>query len=762
MKQLKLSLATLAMLVAVGFSSCNKNQNAPICELEQGVLIAETSTTGTRVNGDKDNQWEGNEHIGISSKTLNASNVEYSTKSVGATASFTATAAIKVPAGTNTQELTAYYPYTADINAGEAAFQLANQTQPILWASSSQKAVTYDSPVAQFNFEHKLGKLAVKIVSDDNFAKGEPKVTVKSVIAKAILNLESGELKINPTDARADLTLTRNTNNTTDMVFQAYMAPESSMERTIVVEYNGKTYTAKPTHEIKPGVKKTFVITIKSEEKDLATNNDTIAEIVDEGEEPIDATPDAGSTPETPTTNPVTNISSADLSNSTINVEAAGKTINFNITDVDTATEKVVVKVAEDWVTASNNVTTTRAYSPVDFSLTVAENTTDAERTATVTVSIGTRFTETFTIKQAAAQESTEEKISVTSTALTLEPAATTGSIAVNLSVAGMQWEAESTDTSWLTISIEGETITYEATENTSTTERKAEINLVANDNNVTITVTQKAAAPKEVTISVNPSSITFVAENAPAQEVIVSLTNASDFSVSSDATWLTIAKDTNKFTVSAGDNVASTSTTERKATITVTAGSKTATINVTQSGKEVTPVTPPASGNALYPNGLSGIANFGTTSGITTEVLTGAGKSGGDAIKFSGSTVGKNPHIIQFVVPENMPAKPTKITFWVKGTATGKSICILNRPNGGTNASFGLGVIDNAPVECTWNKTNNYIGAITADDWVQVTLDLTSTEGVFNDLSAGAELFDFKAGTSGVYDLLFCDFQVF
>lgn len=767
MKQLKISLAALAMLVAVSFSSCNKDLNAPICEFEQGVLTAESFTTGTRVSGAQDNEWEGNETIGITSDALKAENVAYKTTSKGPTAQFTGS--IKVPAGTKaTTALTAYYPHVATVNASEATYDLTNQSQPILFAGVSKKQVSYESPVAQFEFAHKLGKIAVKLQSK-GFTMDEEKltkVTFDNVIAEAVLNIKSGELKIDATKPSQTLTLTKNSNNTTDIEYVGYVAPEKAIDRKIVVEYDGKTYSAKTNYAIEAGKKKTFIITISSEDKTLTTDGDnSIAAIEDGGSETIDATPDSGTTPVTPTpTTPTTTITSTSLNGSTLSVPAAGGSFAFNVTDIDTTTDEIVVKVAETWVDATG-ATVTRAYEDKDFTLTVAANDATSARTASVKVYVNekatnkTRVEISFTINQNAkdAETATPETTNVN-----VDAAATSGVIKVTLSDPNIVWDADSNNKDWLTVTVEGETIKYSVTENTTNAQRVGTITVMANDNDATITVTQAAAAQKTIELSVNPTSLTFGAEMAGAQTVTVT-TNATSWDATTTADWLTITKNSDNFTVNAGDNVAATTTQSRTATITVTAEGKTATINVTQEGKEITE-TPTPAGNALYPNGMSNSVVDGKNhSGYIHEFLPTAGKNGGEAIKLTGGN-SSNAYVLDFMVPANMPANPTKITFWVKGSIQGgKSIALLKMDaSQGTNYGFSALNVPGDGSALVYKSNLSYVGTFKASDWTQIILDLSSADGSFDNLSEGTLLLNLKIGKGDSTDILISDFEIF
>lgn len=146
----------------------------------------------------------------------------------------------------------------------------------------------------------------------------------------------------------------------------------------------------------------------------------------------------------------------------------------------------------------------------------------------------------------------------------------------------------------------------------------------------------------------------------------------------------------------------------------------------------------------------------------------TGAGRTG-NALKVSGS-MAKNGY---FFTVENKSGKEftgkSKITFYIKGTATGKGISINLYPADKTVSgltqqgyyAYNLGNINNADVTIQdasheAKNQNDYAGSVNATDWVKVTLDITGKA-----LAKSGNLIAFKGGKTGVYDLLIDDITI-
>ena len=185
-------------------------------------------------------------------------------------------------------------------------------------------------------------------------------------------------------------------------------------------------------------------------------------------------------------------------------------------------------------------------------------------------------------------------------------------------------------------------------------------------------------------------------------------------------------------------------------------------------------PEPQPTTGELLFPG-----ANFEDFAAFTGTLnrfgigdycseATGAGRTG-NALKVSG-TMAKNGY---FFTVENKSGKEftgkTKITFYVKGTATGKGISINLYPADNTVSgltdqgyyAYNLGNINNADVTIqdashAAKNQNDYAGSVNATDWVKVTLDITGKS-----IATSGNLIAFKGGKGGTYDLLIDDITI-
>ena len=185
-------------------------------------------------------------------------------------------------------------------------------------------------------------------------------------------------------------------------------------------------------------------------------------------------------------------------------------------------------------------------------------------------------------------------------------------------------------------------------------------------------------------------------------------------------------------------------------------------------------PEPQPTTGEPLFPGAdFEDFAAFtGTLNkygvGTYCSEATGAGRTG-NALKVSG-TMAKNGY---FFTVENKSGKEftgkSKITFYVKGTATGKGISINLYPADNTVSgltqqgyyAYNLGNINNADVTIQdasheAKNQNDYAGSVNATDWVKVTLDISGKA-----LAKSGNLIAFKGGSNGVYDLLIDDITI-
>ena len=104
------------------------------------------------------------------------------------------------------------------------------------------------------------------------------------------------------------------------------------------------------------------------------------------------------------------------------------------------------------------------------------------------------------------------------------------------------------------------------------------------------------------------------------------------------------------------------------------------------------------------------------------------------------------------------IPANPTKITFWVKGTSAKSLSLNVYRSTTGydvfnvDNLSTGAVILSKATLNSSNKVTNSYIGTIdTNGQWVKVTLNLSDVS--INNSNVG-DIFALKVGSNSLYNL--------
>ena len=261
----------------------------------------------------------------------------------------------------------------------------------------------------------------------------------------------------------------------------------------------------------------------------------------------------------------------------------------------------------------------------------------------------------------------------------------------------------------------------------------------------------------------------------ATVSNVAVQLTAPSTeaWTAASSETWLTVG--TTSGTGSASIALSATANTgvARSATVTITP-TNTAITPVTITVNQADGTTPPApTGALLFPGSdfenwtaFTGSLNTYGILSHGTHSATG-GRSGTGALLISNTTATTgNQYLFTNVSPTSLPVtSPTKITLYIKGTATGKSLSfnVYVGPNAvmGTDYKcYNLGVISaTTDVSLTSADTNSYAGSIdTQGAWVKVTLDISAL--TINTSGTGS-LFALKTGSSATYNLLVDDITI-
>lgn len=230
----------------------------------------------------------------------------------------------------------------------------------------------------------------------------------------------------------------------------------------------------------------------------------------------------------------------------------------------------------------------------------------------------------------------------------------------------------------------------------------------------------------------------------------------------STDVSWLTVSPASG--TGSAPLTLSATANTgaQRTASVTITPTGGTLspiTITVTQAAGTVTPGAKLVFPGADFEdwNAFTGCLNSYGLKSYAVQSTTG-GRNGSAALYINGTPT-ENEYLFTSVLAENITTSPTKIIFYIKGTA-GKSLSVnIYRANGTAYDVFNLAtytaeaVIYKANINSSsGNGTNSYTGSIdTNGNWMKVTLDISDV-----DLSktAGQNIFALKTGKTAAYDL--------
>lgn len=144
----------------------------------------------------------------------------------------------------------------------------------------------------------------------------------------------------------------------------------------------------------------------------------------------------------------------------------------------------------------------------------------------------------------------------------------------------------------------------------------------------------------------------------------------------------------------------------------------------------------------------LSSLNSFGLQSYAKQGI--GLGYNGTHSLHIEG-TPGGNDYVFTSYANANIPTSPKRITFYIKGIATGKSLSFnVYKAFSGFNA-FNLGNLT-SDTKFTVAENNQYNGSIdTKGKWVLVELNLS---GLNVNTTEGKQMFALKVGNGGNYNL--------
>lgn len=171
-------------------------------------------------------------------------------------------------------------------------------------------------------------------------------------------------------------------------------------------------------------------------------------------------------------------------------------------------------------------------------------------------------------------------------------------------------------------------------------------------------------------------------------------------------------------------------------------------------------PDNPSASAVNLFPSSnfenwnafLASLNSFGLLPYASQGI--GLGYNGTNSLQIKGTPT-KNDYVFTASAATGIPAKPKRITMYIKGTASGKSLSFNVYKAGGGFYAFNLGTLTTGatldPADTTVG--NQYTGSInTNGQWRLIELTLSSLTDV--NVTAGKDMFALKTGTAGAYDI--------
>jgi len=147
----------------------------------------------------------------------------------------------------------------------------------------------------------------------------------------------------------------------------------------------------------------------------------------------------------------------------------------------------------------------------------------------------------------------------------------------------------------------------------------------------------------------------------------------------------------------------------------------------------------------------LSSVNSFGLKPYATQGV--GLGFNNTNSLQIKG-TASANDYVFTSVATTGLPTKPKRITMYIKGTATGKSLSFNVYKTSGSPAyyTYNLGVFTTGAI-LDPADANNYTGSInTNGQWRLIELNVSTLPDM--NLVAGKDIFALKTGSAGVYDL--------
>lgn len=177
---MKTKFLSVLALTAILFASCSSDDNdTPEVNDGRVKFSSGINTATTKVGGDKGDQWDSGDAIGIymvghtdQQIKENAENINYNAQMTGPATSFSSTTPIYYPVDASQKvDFIAYHPFNALVNNYEYPVNLSDQTnQSKIDLMIAQTTTGYDktnTSAINLGFNHQLAKVIIKVSAGD-------------------------------------------------------------------------------------------------------------------------------------------------------------------------------------------------------------------------------------------------------------------------------------------------------------------------------------------------------------------------------------------------------------------------------------------------------------------------------------------------------------------------------------------------------------------------------------------------------------------
>jgi len=142
----------------------------------------------------------------------------------------------------------------------------------------------------------------------------------------------------------------------------------------------------------------------------------------------------------------------------------------------------------------------------------------------------------------------------------------------------------------------------------------------------------------------------------------------------------------------------------------------------------------------------------------VTQEI--GKGHNGGNALYLKG-IIPNNLVLFTALKNTEIPKKPKRITFYIKGNIAKKSLSVSIYKENGQYSNFNLGKIEKSHITINPSTRVAYTGTINTDgEWVLVDLNLEDFDDI-NYVNDGKKIFALRVGKNASCDILIDDIKI-